>query len=93
MAPSQSSGSMVEVLERRRKTRATEQRMYRHYAELAALKARLEEFSLRLDAHVRAFVERDRVSNLRNAPPMLDRRYALSISPEDAKTLAGPHPR
>ena len=89
MAVSQSSGSMVEVSEYRRKTRATEQRMYRHYTELAALKARLEEFTLRLDAHVRAFAERDRISNLRNGPPMLDRRYALSSSPEDAKTLAG----
>jgi hypothetical protein len=59
--------------------------MYRHYTELAALKARLEEFSLRLNAHVRAFVEHDRVSNLGDAPPMLDRRYVSSISSEDPK--------
>jgi hypothetical protein len=61
--------------------------MYRHYTELAALRARLEEFSLKLDAHVRAFVERDRVPNVPNAP---DRRYAPSISAEDAKALADP---
>jgi hypothetical protein len=59
--------------------------MYRHYMELAALKARLEEFSLRLNAHVRAFVEHDRMSNLRDAPPMLDRRYTSPISSEDPK--------
>lgn len=65
--------------------------MYRHYTELVALKARLEAFSLRLDAHVRAFVESDQVSNLRHAPAKVDRRYAPSIRPEDAKTLARPN--
>ena len=59
--------------------------MYRHYAELAALKARLEQFSSELEAHVRAFVERDRVPNLRDAPAVPDRRYAQSIRAEDAK--------
>jgi len=42
--------------------------MYRHYAELAAMRARLEKFSLKLDAHIRAFIERDRVSSLHNDP-------------------------
>jgi hypothetical protein len=64
--------------------------MYRHYTELAALRARLEEFSLKLDAHVRAFVEHDRVPNVRNAPAVPDRRYAPSISAQDAKALADP---
>ena len=63
--------------------------MYRHYAELAALKARLETFSWRLDAHVRAFVERDLASDLRNGSTS-NRHHALSGDREDGKTVVGP---
>jgi hypothetical protein len=48
--------------------------MYRHYAELPAMRARLEQFSLKLDAHIRAFIERDRVSNLHNGSAILGSR-------------------
>jgi hypothetical protein len=48
--------------------------MYRHYAELRAMRARLEKFSLKLDAHIRAFIERDRVSNLHDGPALFSTR-------------------
>jgi hypothetical protein len=56
--------------------------MYRHYVELAAMKARLEKFALKLEAHIRAFIERDRVSNLHNGPAIFGNR--------DGKTMTGP---
>jgi hypothetical protein len=58
--------------------------MYRHDAELAAMKARLENFSLKLDAHIRAFIERDRVSNLYNG-------QAVFRGWGGAKTIIGPN--
>ena len=56
--------------------------MYRHYVELAAMKARLEKFALKLEAHIRAFIERDRVSNLHNGPAIFSGR--------DPKATTGP---
>jgi hypothetical protein len=47
--------------------------MYRYYAELPGMRARLEKFSLKLDAHIRTFIERDRVSNLHNGPALFSR--------------------
>jgi hypothetical protein len=53
---------------------------YRHYAELKALKAKLEQFSLRLDASTRAFEERVRQSPFYRRPSTPDRDHARSSS-------------
>jgi hypothetical protein len=58
-----------------------EQPMYRHYAELKALKARLEKFSKRLDASVHAFEERLSQSPFYRHPVTPDDDHARSSSP------------
>jgi hypothetical protein len=62
--------------------------LYRHYAELKALKAKLETFSLKLDASVRAFEERVRQSPFYRRPGTPDRDPARSSRP-NTKSVIG----
>jgi hypothetical protein len=57
---------------------------YTRYAELKALKAKLEKFSLKLTASVQAFEERVRQSPFYRRPVTPDRDHARSGGP-DAK--------